>query len=180
LPAFSSSLPTSPSTWDDYKSTPTLRLLHPLAHGAFSIVWLAEDLSRLPLTLVSNKTVRDLRRRASGRDKERRDREGGKDIEILKDEVRHVHPGRNPPRHSTLRSDIGTNGRLVAVKMTPRKVRGAKGRPEREEEERTRVGFVREVEVLKVSSVGFIFVRFGYAIWRMHARVKSFRYLAFA
>ncbi|KAF8162811.1 kinase-like domain-containing protein [Crassisporium funariophilum] len=33
--------------------------------------------------------------------------------------------------------------------MTPRKVRGAKGRRAREEEERTRVGFVREVEVLK-------------------------------
>jgi hypothetical protein len=61
----------------------------------------------------------------------------------------------------------------VAVKMTPRRparaggaVLNGKGRSEkeragerklrREEEERTRVGFVREVEVLKVSW-GFIF-----------------------
>ena len=63
--------------------------------------------------------------------------------------------GANLSRHSSLRSNSnnGTNSRLVAVKMTPRKVRGAKGRREREEEERTRVGFVREVEVLKVSTI---------------------------
>ena len=335
-----SSLPTSPSTWDDFESTPTLRLLRPLAHGAFSTVWLAEDLSRVPLTLVSKKSVRDLRRRVSGRDKERREkeRERDKEFEILKDEDRkkqvdqveltidgtsskeatkilerpprnlrnglksilslsrlptlppsgsctdgflskspsdnpsswngydlpsstsppshqdmdpdmdplilsptsslwsssshssfspqqslkipsrddssslsrdsslkkfrdrvrgtkpafglgraylderhgemgwkeggrvggevkkdeiggkdggHIHLGPNLSRHSSLRSNIGTNGRLVAVKMTPRKVRGAKGRRERAEEERTRVGFVREVEVLKVSWVLF-------------------------
>jgi hypothetical protein len=313
-----------------------LRLLRPLAQGAFSTVWLAEDLSRVPLTLVSKKSVRDLRRRVSGRDKEKRDkrREREKEIEILKDkegrkkqadqveltidwtpskeptkildrlprnlkdgfksmlslsrlptlppsgsctdsflakptidigpsssngcdipfstsplspqdidmdssalsrnssirsssscssfsrqqslrlpspndsaslsrdsslkkfrdrvrgtrpairlgraylderdgemgwkegrvgvEVRedevaekegeHIHLGPNLSRHSSLRSDIG---RLVAVKMTPRKVRGAKGKRERAEEERTRVGFVREVEVLKVSWVLF-------------------------
>lgn len=341
-----SSLPTSPSTWDDSESTPTLRLLRTLAHGAFSTVWLAEDLSRVPLTLVSKKSVRDLRRRVSGRDKERRDkeRERDKEIGILKDEEekrsradhveliidgtpskeatktlerpprtfrdglksmlslsrlpklppsgsctdgflskspldrdpswngydlpsftslshqdtdldmdlldlsrtssirssssyssfsgqpslklpsrddsaslsrdsslkkfrdrvrgtrpafrlgrayldeRHgemgwkegggvggedevdekegglIHLGPNLSRHSSLKSNNGTNGRLVAVKMTPRKVRGAKGRRERAEEERTRVGFVREVEVLKVS-----WVLFRYAIWRMHA-----------
>ena len=321
-----SSLPTSTSTWDDFESTPTLRLLRPLAHGAFSTVWLAEDLSRVPLTLVSKKSVRDLRRRVSGRDRERREkeRERDKEAEILRDEeekkkqvyrveltidgtpskettknlerpprkfrdglksmlslsrlpnlplsgsctdgflsesqsdmdpsswngcdfpdmdsstlsrtssirssssyssfsrqpslkipsrddsaslsrdsslkkfkdrvrgtrpafrlgrsylderdgemgwkeaggvggeVRedevgekeggHIHPG---PYLSSLRSNNGTNGRLVAVKMTPRKVRGAKGRRERVEEERTRVGFVREVEVLKVSWVPF-------------------------
>lgn len=332
-----SSLPTSPSAWDGSESTPTLRLLRPLAHGAFSTVWLAEDLSRVPLTLVSKKSVRDLRRRVSGRDKERREKERKRDkeIEILKDEeeekkqveltvdgtqskeatkilehppkklrdglksmlslsrlpksppsgsctdgflskspldmepsswigydlpssnsllshqdmdldmdsstlsrtssirssssycscsrqaslklpsrddsaslsrdsslkkfrdrvrgtrpafrlgraylderhgemgwkegggvgseVReivekeggHIHLGPNLSRHSSLRNNNGTNGRLVAVKMTPRKVRGAKGRRERVEEERTRVGFVREVEVLKVSWVLF-------------------------
>ena len=335
-----SSLPTSPSTWDDLESTPTLRLLRPLAHGAFSTVWLAEDLSRVPLTLVSKKSVRDLRRRVSGRDKERREkeRERDKEFEILKDEEekkkqadqveftidetpskeatkilehrnlraglksmlslsrlptlppgsctdgflskspldmdsspwngydlpsstsppshqdidpdmdslalsrtssirsssssyssfsrqqnlqlpsrddsaslsrdsslkkfrdrvrgtrpafrlgrsyldeRHgemgwkegggvggevreneagekeggvIHLGPNLSRPPSLRSNSGTNSRLVAVKMTPRKVRGAKGRRERAEEERTRVGFVREVEVLKVSWVLF-------------------------
>ena len=80
-------------------------------------------------------------------------------------------------RHSSLNSTKGSktwDGRLVAVKMTPRRpARGGgavasgngKGRSEkeragerklrREEEERTRVGFVREVEVLKVSWWGY-------------------------
>ena len=336
-----SSLPTSPSSWDDLESTPTLRLLRNLGHGAFSAVWLAEDLSRVPLTLVSKKSVRDLRRRASGRDKERKEkeREGDKEAERFKadeekitqgdqvefaidqassndatkileppprnlrdgfksilslsrlpklapsssftdapsqspsdmdpsswnghdppssllshqdmdssspsrtssihssssyssfsgtrqsslkvpssgvmydspclsrnsslkkfrDRVRgtrpayrlgraylderhgemgwkegrvggegrengkeggHIHLGPILSRHPSLRSNSvnnSTNDRLVAVKMTPRKVRGAKGRRERAEEERTRVGFVREVEVLKV---GWILFRF--------------------
>ncbi|KAF9484954.1 hypothetical protein BDN70DRAFT_28386 [Pholiota conissans] len=52
-----------------------LRLLRPLGHGAFSTVWLAEDLSKVPLTLVSKKSVRDLRRRASGRDGGERERD---------------------------------------------------------------------------------------------------------
>jgi hypothetical protein len=311
-----------------------------LGHGAFSAVWLAEDLSRVPLTLVSKKSVRDLRRRVSGRDKERKgkEREGDKEAERFKDDegkrtqgdqvefaidqasskdatkilespprilwdgsksvhslsrlpklapsssftdaspsqspldmdpsswnapssllshqdmdssslsrtssihssssyssfsgtrqsnlqvpssgvmyddspclsrdsslkkfrdrVRgtrpayrlgraylderhgemgwkegrvggegrenekeggHIHLGPILSRHSSLRSNSvnnNTNHRLVAVKMTPRKVRGAKGRRERAEEERTRVGFVREVEVLKV---GWILFRF--------------------
>ena len=334
LSAFSS-LPTSPSTWDNFESTPTLRLLRTLAHGAFSTVWLAEDLSHVPLTLVSKKSVRDLRRRVSGRDKERREKERERDreIELVKDEERkkqadqieltidrtpskettkflerpprilrdrfksilslsrlptlppsgsstegflskppldmgpsssngydipfstsptdpdmdslalsptssirsssshspfspqqslkipnrddsaslsrdsslkkfrdrlrgtrpafrlgraylderhgemgwkeggvrgevvgdevaekegeHIHLGPSLSRNSSLRSNMDTNSRLVAVKMTPRKVRGAKGKRERAEEERTRVGFVREVEVLKVSWVPF-------------------------
>lgn len=306
-----SSLPPSPSTWDDSVSNPTLRLLRSLGHGAFSAVWLAEDLSPVPLTLVSKKSVRDLRRRVSGRDKERekgKEREQEEQIEKVKaingasletdsprrlprnlrqglksilsfsrlpklavssgpvddplseppdspwvslpssaslhpqnmdmgssslsrassihsyrsyssfstggisrhsslklpspdgdsvslsrdsslknfrDRVRGTRPafrlgraylderhgemgwkegvgedregeqkgqthlGANPSRQSSLRG--GTNSRLVAVKMTPKKVIGAKGRRERAEEERTRVGFVREVEVLKVS-----------------------------
>jgi hypothetical protein len=287
-------------------STPTLRLLRSLGQGAFSAVWLAEDLSPVPLTLVSKRSVRDLRRRVSGRDKERekeKEREQEEQIEKVKaingasletgsprrlprnlreglksilsfsrlpklavssgpvddplseppdspwvslpssaslhpqdmdmgssslsrassihsyrsyssfstggisrhsslklpspdgdsvslsrdsslknfrDRVRgtkpafrlgraylderhgemgweegvgeergQTHLGANPSRQSSLRG--GTNSRLVAVKMTPKKVRGAKGRRERAEEERTRVGFVREVEVLKVS-----------------------------
>ena len=335
------SLPTSPSTWSDSTSAPSLRLLRSLGHGAFSDVWLAEDLSPVPLTLVSKKSVRDLRRRVSGRDKERerekekkREREKGIDklksegqgdltidgtspapkevtntfessshrklrdglksmlafsrlsklgpsssyvddplskspsswngcdlpssnslhlshqdvdmdmdssalshtssirssssyssfsgeaelsrhptllptracirgdstslsrdssLKKFRDRVKGTRPafrlgraylderhgemgwkeavgvggeeredeagdqggqiprGVNLSRHSSLRGN-DTNARLVAVKMTPRKVRGAKGRRERAEEERTRVGFVREVEVLKVSA----------------------------
>ena len=69
-------------------------------------------------------------------------------------------------RHSSLGSNKGSKtlgGRLVAVKMTPRrparageavarseKEKAGERKLRREEEERTRVGFVREVEVLKV------------------------------
>ena len=100
-------------------------------------------------------------------------KEGGVGGEVREDEVaeKEVHLGPNLSRHSSLRSDSGTTGRLVAVKMTPRKVRGAKGKREKAEEERTRVGFVREVEVLKVSRV--LFVCFVYAIWRVPARSRA-------
>jgi protein-serine/threonine kinase len=37
----------------------------PLGQGAFSAVWLAEDLSPVPLALASKDSVRDLRRKAS-------------------------------------------------------------------------------------------------------------------
>ncbi|KAF5386698.1 hypothetical protein D9615_001979 [Tricholomella constricta] len=43
----------------------TLRLLKPLGHGAFSSVWLADDLSPVPLVLRSRRSLRDLRRQAS-------------------------------------------------------------------------------------------------------------------
>ncbi|KAF8881926.1 hypothetical protein CPB84DRAFT_1751026 [Gymnopilus junonius] len=71
-----SPLPRAPEP-AELTETPRLRLVKSLGHGAFSAVWLAEDLSRVPLTLVSKKSVRDLRRRASGkgRDRERRERE---------------------------------------------------------------------------------------------------------
>ncbi|KAF9453649.1 kinase-like protein [Macrolepiota fuliginosa MF-IS2] len=54
-----------------------------------------------------------------------------------------------------VRRKSSKRGRLVAVKMTPKRAISASGRSktrrerEEEEEERTRVGFVREVEVLK-------------------------------
>ncbi|KAF8162810.1 hypothetical protein B0H34DRAFT_671957 [Crassisporium funariophilum] len=293
---------------------PKLRLVRPLGHGAFSAVWLADDLSRVPLTLASRKSVRDLRRRASGRASGRereREVEKMKEKEVparqeveaetkvqeeglgrpltLREGLRsmfsfsrppppnsqpsssnpiddhsafivgpnastststelnnHSEPSHLPPSPSqSLRGSVSPNygglsrnaslkvpftnpdeaatlsrdaslkkfrervrgtrpafhlgvgraylderhgemgsrdtershsdnasstlsqlgsslsrngsgngggggyGRLVAVKMTPRRVRGAKGRRAREEEERTRVGFVREVEVLK-------------------------------
>jgi hypothetical protein len=108
---------------------------------------------------------------------------GGVEGEVREDEGGEregglIHMGPNLSRNSSLRSNNSANSRLVAVKMTPRKVRGAKGRRERAEEERTRVGFVREVEVLKVSWV--LSHCFWCAIWRMHARLKaSQKYLAF-
>ncbi|KAJ3514169.1 hypothetical protein NLJ89_g2523 [Agrocybe chaxingu] len=287
-PAASSSTsgPTDLETHPNSTPAPTLRLQRCLGHGAFSSVWLAEDLSPVPLTLVSKKSVRDLRRRASGRDRER-DSEARRDRVIAVPETpaaiqpsnaQNNKPDKRPPsrlreglrsilalspvsipllstspsnndshlsrnssiksspsadvvalsrnssirslpsiagdisRNSSLRStppsrnssfrlplsqdttlsrdsnerdgemgvprdsegarkgsedglsvpDVGLTaslsrqsslnkkgkGRLVAVKMTPRKAKAVHGR-EREEEERTRVGFVREVEVLK-------------------------------
>lgn len=50
-------------------------------------------------------------------------------------------------RRSSLGKGREINERLVAIKITPRRVPGSA----KEEEERTRVRFVREVEVLKVS-----------------------------
>jgi hypothetical protein len=50
-------------------------------------------------------------------------------------------------RRSSLGKGRDINERLVAIKITPRRVPGSA----KEEEERTRVRFVREVEVLKVS-----------------------------
>ncbi|KAG2020913.1 CAMK/CAMKL/GIN4 protein kinase, variant 2 [Coprinopsis cinerea AmutBmut pab1-1] len=46
-------------------TSPSLRLLRPLGQGAFSAVWLAEDLSSIPLVLSSKRSVRDLKRQAS-------------------------------------------------------------------------------------------------------------------
>ncbi|KAH9483657.1 CBL-interacting protein kinase 18 [Psilocybe cubensis] len=80
-------LPPPAKDADNHTQVPKLRLLRSLGHGAFSAVWLAEDLSRVPLTLVSKKSVRDLRRRASGRDKAReREREREQEREREKDE----------------------------------------------------------------------------------------------
>ncbi|KAG6876605.1 hypothetical protein C0993_001965, partial [Termitomyces sp. T159_Od127] len=42
-----------------------LRLVQPLGHGAFSSVWLADDLSPVPLVLRSRRSLHDLRRQAS-------------------------------------------------------------------------------------------------------------------
>ena len=49
-------------------------------------------------------------------------------------------------RRSSLGKSRNMNERLVAIKITPRRTPGST----KEEEERTRVRFVREVEVLKV------------------------------
>ena len=91
------SLPTSPTSpsfpaySNEDAGTPKLRLLRSLGHGAFSAVWLAEDLSQVPLTLVSKKSVRDLRRRASGKKEKdgekRRSRGKERDREKEKEEV---------------------------------------------------------------------------------------------
>ncbi|KAF7359169.1 hypothetical protein MSAN_01258600 [Mycena sanguinolenta] len=131
----------------------TLRLTAPLGTGAFSSVWLAEDLSDDPLVLRSRRSLRNLRRetslslsRASSLRKVRVPgvRPLGAGVRMLAEQE----------RSSTLLSpsnSIFSTTRLVALKMT---VRSAFAQPcsKREEalqRDRTRVSFVREVEVLR-------------------------------
>lgn len=57
--------PTSQTSFNASVPSPSLRLVEPLGQGAFSAVWLAEDLSAVPLALTSKKSVRDLKRQAS-------------------------------------------------------------------------------------------------------------------
>ncbi|KAF5349619.1 hypothetical protein D9756_009019 [Leucocoprinus leucothites] len=239
--------PPPPQSQDKTK----LHLLRPLGQGAFSSVWLAEDHSRLPLTLKSKKSIRELRRKASLSSRSRKSsirsarsvsggaggtshatpaiedltslgRDGSLRMRNLRARVkgtrpvgfnthfldeRHGEMGKrtgsseahtgvlssdgehsssmifSPPlsaSNSTSSADGGSGSgaltlrglgflggrvtpvkaprkksrkaRLVAVKMTPRRALGfvnPSGRDEEEEEERTRVGFVREVEILK-------------------------------
>ncbi|KAJ6500679.1 kinase-like protein [Mycena sanguinolenta] len=131
----------------------TLRLTAPLGAGAFSSVWLAEDLSDDPLVLRSRRSLRNLRRetslslsRASSLRKVRVPgvRPLGAGVRMLAEQE----------RSSTLLSPSNSSfpaTRLVALKMT---VRSAFAQPcsKREEalqRDRTRVSFVREVEVLR-------------------------------
>ena len=70
-PPLSNSASTSSTTSDSSASSQTLitgqntdtalRLLHPLGEGSFSLVWLAEDLSPVPLMLKAKRRLRDLR-----------------------------------------------------------------------------------------------------------------------
>ncbi|KAG6918591.1 hypothetical protein DXG01_013394 [Tephrocybe rancida] len=64
-PSPSPGTPTPNTSSSSSSSTTTLRLLKPLGHGAFSSVWLADDLSPVPLVLRSRRSLRDLRRQAS-------------------------------------------------------------------------------------------------------------------
>ncbi|KAM6500953.1 Protein kinase-like domain containing protein [Amanita muscaria] len=71
-PPLSSSASTSSTTSDSSSSSQTfitgqntdttLRLIHPLGHGSFSAVWLAEDFSPVSLTLKAKRRLRDLSR----------------------------------------------------------------------------------------------------------------------
>ncbi|KAG5717867.1 CBL-interacting protein kinase 22 [Termitomyces sp. T112] len=139
----------------------SLRLLKPLGHGAFSSVWLADDLSPVPLVLRSRRSLRSLRRQASltptlsraGSLRKLRARvPGTRPIRLETDEMgvltsslsrACLDDARDPgPRPST-------RGRLVAVKMTVRGGEGVRDDELEQEKERTRVAFVREVEVLR-------------------------------
>ncbi|KAJ7144894.1 kinase-like protein [Mycena crocata] len=133
----------------------TLRLTAPLGTGAFSSVWLAEDLSEDPLVLRSRRSLRNLRRegslplsRASSLRKVRVPgvRPLGASKQMLEQQQR--------TGTSWLQSSPSGSGlnhtRLVALKMTARSMYApCSGREEELQRDRTRVSFVREVEVLR-------------------------------
>ncbi|KAJ7494485.1 kinase-like domain-containing protein [Mycena galericulata] len=140
----------------------TLRLTAPLGAGAFSSVWLAEDLSDDPLVLRSRRSLRNLRRegsaflsRASSLRKVRVPgvRPLGAGKRMLAEQER---TGTSSLQSSSSSSALGSSSsvlgatRLVALKMTARSMYApCSGREEELQRDRTRVSFVREVEVLR-------------------------------
>ncbi|KAJ6620341.1 kinase-like domain-containing protein [Mycena sp. CBHHK59/15] len=133
----------------------TLRLKAPLGTGAFSSVWLADDLSEDPLVLRSRRSLRNLRRegslppsRASSLRKVRvpgvRPLGAGKQI-LAEEENTTTSTLRSSPSNSSMNST-----RLVALKMTARSMFvPCSGHEQELQRDRTRVSFVREVEVLR-------------------------------
>ncbi|KAJ7684473.1 kinase-like protein [Mycena polygramma] len=154
--------PDSDSPWltveHPKSSGTTLRLTAPLGVGAFSSVWLAEDLSDDPLVLRSRRSLRNLRRetsmslsRASSLRKVRvpgvRPLGAGKRMLA---EQQQQRAGSISASASPTNSALPAT-RLVALKMTARSsfAQPCSGREEALQRDRTRVSFVREVEVLR-------------------------------
>ncbi|CAK5281003.1 unnamed protein product [Mycena citricolor] len=131
----------------------TLKLMEPLGTGAFSSVWLAEDLSEDPLVLRRRRSIRNLRREgslpATRTSSLRRVRVSG---------VRPLGAGkqlffqreRNGTLHTSPSNSALNSTRLVALKLTARtSCIQVNTRDEELQRDRTRVSFVREVEVLR-------------------------------
>jgi serine/threonine protein kinase len=137
----------------------TLRLTEPLGTGAFSSVWLAEDLSDDPLVLRSRRSLRNLRRETShslSRASSLRQvrvpgvRPLGAGKRMLAEQQRAGTLGTSSSMSSPSNSALNAT-RLVALKMTERSsfAQPCSGREEALQRDRTRVSFVREVEVLR-------------------------------
>ncbi|TFK72233.1 kinase-like protein [Pluteus cervinus] len=192
-----------------------IRLIRALGHGAFSSVWLAEDLSSTTLTLASKRSLRELKRRASGllsrnsslrspsrlslgdgtstpsrassihepsnsftsspTEVEFADKPGEFAATIAAQSLSYDSTSCSPPpcvsRAGSVKSSVSRSGstkstasslkrklrsltdgggnKLVAVKMTSRNGGLGQGPEADRERERTRAGFVREVEVLR-------------------------------
>ncbi|KAJ6497133.1 kinase-like protein [Mycena vitilis] len=157
--------PDSDSPWltveHPKSSGTTLRLTAPLGVGAFSSVWLAEDLSDDPLVLRSRRSLRNLRRetsmssmslsRASSLQKVRVPgvRPLGAGKRMLAEQQQQRTGSINASASPTNSALPAT--RLVALKMTARSsfAQPCSGREEALQRDRTRVSFVREVEVLR-------------------------------
>ncbi|KAJ7278963.1 kinase-like protein [Mycena rebaudengoi] len=120
--------------------------------GAFSSVWLAEDLSTDPLVLRNRRSVRNLRREGSlppsRTNSLRHVRVSGvRPLGAAKNLRAEDHPSSTTSSPS---SSAFPSTRLVALKMTARSLAIAcSSREEVLERDRTRVSFVREVEVLR-------------------------------
>ncbi|KAK7024012.1 kinase-like domain-containing protein [Favolaschia claudopus] len=138
----------------------TLRLTAPLGTGAFSSVWLAEDLSDDPLVLRTRRSLRNLRRetslsvsRAGSLRKVRvpgvRPLGAGKRM-LAEQERSNTPSGSSPSTLSSPSSSTFPQTRLVALKITARSAyTQCSGREQAMQRDRTRVSFVREVEVLR-------------------------------
>ncbi|KAJ7611651.1 kinase-like protein [Roridomyces roridus] len=137
-----------------------LRLVKQLGTGAFSSVWLADDLSDDPLVLRSRRSLRNLRRQSSMSSMSL-----SRTSSLRKVRVPGVRPLGAGKRMLAEQERSGTGSwlqtsssasalnsmRLVALKMTARSTTLApvSGREEELQRDRTRVSFVREVEVLR-------------------------------
>ncbi|KAJ7090418.1 kinase-like protein [Mycena belliarum] len=137
-------------------SDTTLRLTAPLGTGAFSSVWLAEDLSDDPVVLRSRRSLRNLRQGSQSLSRASSLRA------VRVPGVRPLGAGKRMlAEHRQERSGTSSlmaspsscapnTPRLVALKMTARSMYAqVSGREEALQRDRTRVSFVREVEVLR-------------------------------
>lgn len=136
-----------------------LRLVHPLAQGAFSSVWLAEDRSSLPLSLKSRNSIRALRRQASLSSASRKSSRSARSTPPTSPPITASNSNDPVDAHlpvfvplTSPRQQKPRKQRWVAVKITPRRLPAVCISPtgQQEEEERARIGFAREVEILKV------------------------------
>ncbi|KAJ7221620.1 kinase-like protein [Mycena pura] len=133
----------------------TLRLKAPLGTGAFSSVWLAEDLSDDPLVLRSRRSLRNLRQgslplsRNNSLNKVRvpgvRPVGAGKQLFVEQE-----RSGTSSSLHPLSAGSTLPASRIVALKMTARSMFvPCSDRGQELQRDRTRVSFVREVEVLR-------------------------------
>lgn len=118
-------------------STLTLELVRTLGQGAFSSVWLAKDAKNQLGALELSRKRSLIRSRSLKRGRSKR-MEGT----VPKTKAKKLCAD------STEESKDGKEGRLVAVKMTDRVLC--------DKNDRTRVSFVREVEVLRVRIVNYL------------------------
>ncbi|KAL1702189.1 kinase-like domain-containing protein [Schizophyllum commune] len=122
-----------------------LRLVNPLGQGTFSSVWLAEDLSEVSLDIQRKRSLRQIKRKTSSRLSNRSvsRHSSVRQRQRSDDSVKSASVSR--------KASVKSKYKLVAVKLTSRGVLEgtSTGTPDDSERDRTRVSFIREVEVLR-------------------------------